>query len=154
MAVVFADSSAIVKRYLVETGTAWMVHQLKPSASNDIFIANITGIEVACAIVRRQRGESITQAVSDKALSRFRQDFDKRFIVIDLTPKVIGKAMQLAEKYALRGYDTAQLAVAINVKDRLAKSRISSVTFVSADKDLNAAARSEGFSIENPNDYP
>lgn len=154
MAVLFVDSSALVKRYLIETGTAWMIGQLKPSNSNDIFIAGITAIEVTSAIVRRQRGGSITQGVTDKALSRFRRDFDKRFITVDLTPNVIEEAMRLAEKHGLRGYDTAQLAVALSVKNRLAKSRISLITFVSADKNLNTAAQSEGFSIENPNDYP
>lgn len=153
MAVWFADSSAIVKRYLVEAGTAWMVRQLKPSAANEIFIANITGIEVISAIVRRQRGGSITQPVANKAISRFRRDFDKRFIVVDLTSTAIVEAMHLAEKYGLRGYDTTQLAIALSLKNRLVKSGLSSITFVSADNDLNAVAQSEGFSIEDPNDY-
>jgi len=46
MAVLFFDSSGLVKRYVAETGTAWVIGLLRPSA-NDIFIANITGIEVA-----------------------------------------------------------------------------------------------------------
>ncbi|PND71795.1 type II toxin-antitoxin system VapC family toxin, partial [Escherichia coli] len=80
-----------------------------------VFIANITGIEVASAIMRRVKGKSLNQSSGGKALKRFAGDFDKRFIVVDLTPKIIEEGMLLAEKYALRVYDTAQLAVGLSV---------------------------------------
>jgi uncharacterized protein len=154
MAVLFFDSSGLVKRYIAETGTAWVINQLRLSSANDIFIANITGIEVASAIVRRVRSRSITQPFADKALKRFTRDFDKRFIVVDLTPKIIAAGILLAQKYGLRGYDTAQLAVALSVRNRLAQSGMQNYTFISADKDLNTAAQTEGFSVDNPNHHP
>jgi uncharacterized protein len=154
MAVLFFDSSGLVKRYIVESGTAWVINQLRPSASNDIFIANITGIEVASSIARRVKGKSISQKFADKALRRFRRDFDKRFIVIDLTPKIIEEGILLAGKYGLRGYDTAQLAVGLNVRNRLARSGIHNFTFISADNDLNSAAQTEGLAVDNPNHHP
>src|SRR5947208_15993998 len=109
MAVLFFDSSGLVKRYIVETGTAWVINQMRPSVSNDIFIANITGIEVAAAITRRERSGSITQSFADTAIKRFKRDYDKRFIAVDLTPKIIEAGILLAQTYGLRGYDTAQL---------------------------------------------
>ena len=115
MAVLFFDSSGLVKRYISETGTIWVINQLRRSAANDIFIANITGIEVASAIARRVRSRSITQIFADKAMRRFRRDFDKRFIVINLTPQIVEEGISLAEKYSLRGYDTVQLAVGLSV---------------------------------------
>ena len=153
MAVLFFDSSGLVKRYIAETGTAWVINLLRPSAANDVFIANITGIEVASAIARRVRIRSITQSFADKALRRFRRDFDKRFIVIDLTPKIIKAGILLAEKYSLRGYDTAQLAVGLSVRNRLANSGIQNFTFISADNDLNSAAQAEGLAVDNPNNH-
>ncbi len=153
MAVLFSDSSGLVKKYIVETGTAWMIGQLRPSAGNDIFIANITGIEVAAAIARRVKGKSISQKAADKALRRFTRDFDKRFIVVDLTPKIIEEGILLAQKYGLRGYDTAQLAVGLSVRNRLAKSGVLNFTFISADKDLNSAANREGLAVDNPNNH-
>jgi len=89
MAVLFFDSSGLVKRYIAETGTVWVMKQLRLSAANDIFIAGITGIEVASAIARRLRSGSLSQQTAAKALKRFRRDFDRRFIIIDLTPKII-----------------------------------------------------------------
>lgn len=153
MAVLFFDSSGLVKRYIAETGTAWVMNQLRPSAVNDIFIAGITGIEVASAIARRLRNGSISQLTADKALKRFKRDFDRRFIVIDLTPKIIRQGILLAEKHGLRGYDTTQLAVGLNVKNRLAQSGIQNFTFISADADLNIAAQTEGLTVDNPNNH-
>lgn len=154
MAVLFFDSSGLVKRYIAETGTAWVINQLRLSVANDVFIAGITGIEVASAIARRLRSGSISQSTADKALRRFKRDFDRRFIVVDLTPKIVGQGILLAEKHGLRGYDTTQLAIGLSVKNRLAQSGIQDFTFISADRDLNIAASFEGLTIENPNNYP
>ena len=153
MAVLFFDSSGLVKRYIAETGTAWVISQLRPSAANDIFVAGVTGIEVASAITRRVKGKSISQSFADKALKRFKRDFDKRFIVIDLTPTIIEEGILLAQKYGLRGYDTVQLAVGLSVSKRLARGGVYNFTFISADKDLNAAAQIEGLVVDNPNNH-
>lgn len=90
MAVLFFDSSGLVKRYIAETGTAWVIGLLRPAA-HDVFIANITGIEVASAISRRVQIGSISQTTAAKALKRFKRDFTKRFIVVDLTPKLFNR---------------------------------------------------------------
>ncbi len=153
MAVLFLDSSGLVKRYIVETGTAWIINQLRTSAGNDIFIAGITGIEVAAAIARRAKGRSLSQKIADKALKRFKRDFDRRFIVVDLTPKIIEEGILLAQKHGLRGYDTEQLAVGLSVRNRLAKGGVPNFTFISADKDLNSAATAEGLAVDNPNNH-
>ena len=154
MAVLFFDSSSLVKRYIVETGTSWVIDLLRPSASNEVFVAGITGIEVASAFARRLKAGSLDPVAANKALFRFKRDYAKRFIVIDLTPQIIEKGISLAEKHALRGYDTTQLAVAVTLDARLRQSGITSVTFVSADSDLNRAAEAEGLIVQNPNDYP
>ena len=153
MAVLFLDSSGLVKRYVVETGTTWIIGQLRPSASNDIFIANITAIEVASAIARRVKGKSLSQSAADKALKRFKRDFGRRFIVIDLTPQIIEDGILLSRKYGLRGYDTAQLAAGLSIRNRLAKGGVMNFNFISADNDLNSAAQAEGLAVDNPNNH-
>ena len=153
MAALFFDSSALIKRYIVETGTEWVIELLRPSIANDVFIANITGIEVASAIARRLRSGSLDQITAKESLTRFKRDFDKRFIVIDLTEKIINEGFSLAEKHGLRGYDTAQLAVGVSVMNRLKQSGIRDFKFISADNDLNKAAKAEGLTVENPIDH-
>lgn len=154
MAVLFFDSSGLVKLYIAETGTSWVIDLLRTSATNEVFVAGITGIEVASAFARRLKAGSLDPVAANKALFRFKRDFSKHFIVIDLTPQIIEQGILLAEKHALRGYDTAQPAVALTVKNRLRKSGITSTTFVSADNDLNHAAQAEGLIVQNPNDHP
>ncbi len=61
MPVFYFDSSAAVKRYVSEKGTAWVVSLFKPSAQNIIYLAQITGVEVVSAISRRQRAGNLTQ---------------------------------------------------------------------------------------------
>lgn len=89
MAVLFFDSRGLVKRYIAETGTSWVMDVLHPSAENEVFISGITGIEVASAFARRLKAGSLNQTAANKALSRFKRDFAKRFIVTDLTPQII-----------------------------------------------------------------
>ncbi|MGO9469479.1 MAG: hypothetical protein ACLQIB_44780 [Isosphaeraceae bacterium] len=49
----------------------------------------------------------------------------------------------------MRGYDAVQLAAALQVH-----SQIPSLTLLSADADLNAAAVAEGLSVDDPNNHP
>ncbi|MDQ3652769.1 MAG: type II toxin-antitoxin system VapC family toxin [Acidobacteriota bacterium] len=153
MAILFLDTSAAVKRYIRETGTSWLINQIRP-ATTDAFVANVTGIETISAIVRRRRGGSLTAADADKALRRFRRDFASRYIDVELTALVIQLAMQLAEKHNLRGYDAAQLAVAVSINHRLLAKGVSGLTFVCADAELLNSAQAEGLLVENPNLHP
>jgi predicted nucleic acid-binding protein len=55
----FVDSSALVKRYVNETGSAWLSGLVASAAGNDIYIARITTVEVIAALTRRARGGTI-----------------------------------------------------------------------------------------------
>ena len=62
-------------------------------------------------------------------------------------------AMDLAERCALRGYDSVQLATVLEVKEAFL-SAAGTITLVSADEELNVAARAEGLVVENPTLHP
>jgi predicted nucleic acid-binding protein len=66
MAVYFLDSSALVKRYVNETGSAWVLGLYTPMPGNEFFVAATTGVEIVAAITRRARNGSI--AIADAAL--------------------------------------------------------------------------------------
>ncbi len=51
----FVDSSALVKRYVVETGTVWVRGFTRHNPSTIIYVAHITAVEVTCAVVRRRK---------------------------------------------------------------------------------------------------
>lgn len=48
--VYFADTSALSKRYVMETGTIWLQTLLNPAAGCSIYIARITTVELIAAI--------------------------------------------------------------------------------------------------------
>ncbi len=58
MAVYFLDTSALVKRYVAETGTVWVTSLMVPAAGNLLYLARLTAVEVVSALVRRAAGGS------------------------------------------------------------------------------------------------
>ena len=153
MPVFYFDSSAAVKRYVAETGTAWVISLFKPSAKNIIYISQITGVEVVSAISRRQRGGSLTKTAAQKSIARFKRDFQNKLRGLRLTDSVTSNAMRLAELHGLRGYDAVQLATAIELANRFIANNLPSITFISADNQLNQSAQTEGLTVDNPNNH-
>jgi predicted nucleic acid-binding protein len=49
----FFDSSAVVKRYVLETGSAWVDSISNSAAGHRIFIVRVSGVEVVSALVRK-----------------------------------------------------------------------------------------------------
>jgi predicted nucleic acid-binding protein len=147
----YLDSSALVKRYISETGSAWVSGLFDPALNHEVFIAAITPVEIVAAITRRARGGTITSADAATACDLFRSDLQTNYQIVELTNGLVTRAMALAETHALRGYDAVQLAAALEVNALCVENDLPAITFVSADNDLNVVAASEGLDIENPN---
>ncbi len=148
----YFDSSALVKRYLNETGTTW-VRSLFGSSSNTVYTVRISGAEVVAAIFRSVRIGSIAASDADAAVVQFKADLSIRYQMVEVTEPIIDSAMLLAEKYGLRGYDSVQLAAALILQRLRMFLSLPPIIFVCADNKLNAAASAEGFMVENPNDH-
>ena len=101
MAAYFFDSSAIVKRYVQETGTAWVRRQTRRGPV-PIYLARITTVEVTSAVARRRQGGSLTPVRVRSILTRLRDNLADRYFILDLTPTLFDDAMRLANTYALR----------------------------------------------------
>ena len=154
MAAYFFDSSALMKRYANETGTAWVINIFRPSQANRIYVAQITLAEIISALTRRTRSGRLLPAATAKGIARFRRAFYDPFRKIEITEALVEDAAVLAERHALRGYDAVQLAAALWANlNRMAEGG-SSLTLVSADMELNAAAQAEGLAVDNPNNHP
>jgi predicted nucleic acid-binding protein len=149
VAVYFLDTSAIVKRYILETGTAWMQALTDPAAGHVHCIARISRPETVAAITRRERGGQIGPADAITALNDFDQDFAQQYVIVAMAAALIDHAAVLARTHGLRGYDAVQLAAALDVW-----SQIPTTVLVSADGDLNAAATAEGMAVDDPNTHP
>lgn len=150
----FVDSSALVKRYVQETGTAWVRGITRQRPGTVIYIARITAVEVTCAVARRRQGRTLTPPRASSILYRFRQHLAARYTIIEATPPLLDDAMRLGNTHALRAYDAVQLAVALEVDRSHQAGGHNPITLVSADQPLNAAATAEGLAVEDPNSHP
>ena len=148
------DSSAIVKRYINESGTGWVRSLTDPAAGNDIYVATITEVEVVSAFVRRHSGGGISTATAKAAISQLQYDFDNQYQTVELNEAVVLRAVTVVQAHALRAYDGLQLAVALELNAERSAIGLPALTFVSSDHDLNAAAAGEGLPVEDPNAHP
>lgn len=154
MAVFFLDTSAVVKRYIQEAGTAWVQGGADPVASHLVYLARITAVEMTSTVIRRQRGGSLSAQDAASTLQQFRQDLVSGYRVIEIIPSVLSRAALLVEKHGLRAYDAVQLAAAVGLNNRRVVAGTGTLTLVSADQELNAAAAAEGLLVEDPNLHP
>lgn len=151
----FFDSSALVKRYLKEQGSLWVLHETDPAESNLILISSLTQVEMVATFQRQgKQGGTITSAEAARAIRDFQFDLTHQYYVIDLLPSLINAAMQLAVGYALRGADAVQLAAGIEANRQVLSRGLPPITFVSSDLELSSAATGEQLSVENAEAHP
>lgn len=150
----FFDSSALVKRYISEIGTSWILSITNSTASNHFAVVDISWAEVLSAIGRRQREGNLSEERVGFILRDVRRDFDNLFQMIEIDNNLIQRAGELVLQYPLRAYDAVQLASALQVRSLLASLPDIQLIFVSADDRLLNIAQTESLLIENPNNYP
>jgi uncharacterized protein len=154
MAAYFCDASGILKRYVQETGTAWVQALADSNAGNRLYLARITAVEVVAAVARRQRGGTLSAAEMAAILLQFRNDLAAEYRVVEITPAVLTGAMNLAQTHGLRAYDAVQLAVAVELHASRVAGGLEPITLVSADQELNVATLASGLMVEDPNLHP
>lgn len=156
MAAYFFDSSALVKRYVSETGMNWVQALCDPAANNKLFIARITAVEIISAATRQCRANKITSAELANISSQLRVDLAGDYRIVDISSNLIDEAMILAETHVLRAYDAVQLAAVEETHHVRAAKSLSPVTLLSSDNALNAAATATalGIPVEDPNNHP
>jgi len=115
----FLDSSALVKRYVAEAGSAWIKAMTDPGAYNQLIIARIAWVEVISALARRQREESLTSGDVAQAIQPFRYDLDMQYQVVEMGVALADLAGELVIQHPLRAYDAVQLASALRVQSIL-----------------------------------
>jgi predicted nucleic acid-binding protein len=154
MAIYFFDSSAVVKRYVDEGGTRWIQNIADPGAGNIVYLAHIAIVEVTSAVARRRRSGTISPTDAASILTQFQLDIAAEYRIIEITPTLLEAATALAETHALRAYDAVQLAAISDLHARRTTAGLPAITFISADQELNAAAKALGLSVDDPNSHP
>jgi predicted nucleic acid-binding protein len=154
VSIYFLDSIALVKRYAVETGTAWVSNLCNSANGDTVLIVSITIVEVAAALASKRRSQEITPEAYAQVMQDFIRDASVQYRVLGVDQNVVTLGVELTGRQKLRGYDAVQLAVALTINNALVGQQISPLTFISADRDLLTAANNEGLSTDDPNQYP
>jgi len=149
----YFDSSALVKRYMAETGSAWVQARCNDPVRT-IATVDLSRIEVAAAFAAKLRGKFITQTEYQEARTKLVADAQKRYLLIPATTQRVDEAIELTARHKLRGYDAVHLPCALHLNRALLEDDLSPLTLVAADDDLLKAAQTEGLETENPNHHP
>jgi len=150
----FLDSSAVIKRYVLEQGTSWVRALTTPSAGNTTIVARLTQAEIASGVWRRMREGTVAPRIARAIRLLVDRHTLREYLVIELTASIVYRAEDVLERRPLRAYDALQLASALEGNARLTKGGLSPLVFVAADRRLLAAASAEGLAVDDPNAHP
>lgn len=145
----FFDTSAVVKRYHIETGTP-RVDALLATPGDGHFVSGLTGVELHSTLARLVRTGVLSPADFTLVRNRFLADIAAGFWqVTPISAVWFRVAQDLVVRHgltrSLRALDALQLAAAL----RLHATR-PLAAFVCADAGLIAVATAEGLTVVNP----
>jgi len=138
--ILYLDTSALFKLYVDEAGSD-AVHAAV-AAAESIAVCRISWAEAMSALARRGREVPADLDALDQAKDALRTDWP-RFLVVDVNQLLVEQAGEFADTFALRGYDSVQLASAYLTLQRAQQP----VTFACFDKRLNKAAKILGLAL-------
>ncbi len=137
--ILFCDTSALLKRYIEEDGCE-RVRQAIGGAS--VAVCRIAWAEAMAALARRERETMGHAFVFRQAREQLRVDW-AHSIIVEITQSLVELAGDLADAFALRGYDGVQLAAAKTLHD----ANGGDVTFACFDTRLQKAAKVLGMTV-------
>lgn len=131
--ILFCDTSALVKLYLEEDFSA-EVRKLAAD-SELVAVARIAWAETMAALARRAREQPGDADAIDLVRGRLSRDWAD-FAIVEVTQAVVELAGDYSDTFALRAYDSVQLAGARTLQ----QSANETLFFACFDKRLNKAA--------------
>jgi len=135
--ILYLDSSALLKRYFEEQGSAEIISLWRDSrfcASSAVAYA-----ECLAAIHRKFRDTRVKTGSAHSIADAFRKDW-AGMIRLETSPYLEELMDTLVDRHALRGFDLIHLASALTLRERLSEDFL----FACFDDPLLAAARAEG----------
>jgi uncharacterized protein len=153
LAVYFADTSALAKRYLNEPGTRWVRGWIRQSASNSIIISELAMVEMFSLIARRELEGDITPSSAQRRRQAFLYHAANYYRVIRVTNQTFIQSRDLVTRHValgLRTLDAIQLACAQTALNVIQLP----IVFISADDKLLKSASAEGLTTDDPKLHP
>jgi predicted nucleic acid-binding protein len=132
--ILFCDTSALLKLYIAEAGSD--VVQAHVARAEAVAVCRISWAEAHAAWSRRARDVPEDAPLIEQAKQALAKDWP-RYVVLDIDQALVERAGDYADTFALRGYDSVQLAAAYET-GRIAETP---VCFACFDGRLNKAAK-------------
>lgn len=85
MTAYYLDSSAIVKAYAPEQGSAWVQNLSDPTSGHTLQTVQLSGPEVIAALFRKVRTGTLTRPVAERTTHNFRQTWVQLYDVVMIT---------------------------------------------------------------------
>jgi len=147
------DSSALVKRYVNEAGSAWVT---RLCVAEPIAISILTFPEIASALARRTREGALAPQQRDTLFRLFLADAPSTLIIgLNQTIALRAAAILLTAPppVRLRSLDAIHVASAQWTFARARRRGVATGSFVTADRALGEAAVWAGLMVVNPEDH-
>jgi predicted nucleic acid-binding protein len=112
--ILFCDTSALVKLYIKEDSSDEM--QALAGSASAISVCRIAWAEAMAALARRARENPSDATAVETIRTRLRADWPS-YAIIEITQPLVELAGEYADTFALRGYDSVQLAAARSLQD-------------------------------------
>lgn len=135
--ILFCDTSALVKLYILEDSSREM--RALAGAATAIAVCRIAWAEMMAALARRAREFPNDADAIEVVRKRLRTNWSG-YAVVEVTQPLVELAGEFADTFALRGYDSVQLAAAQTLQDMAGEE----VQFACFDTRLGKAARMLG----------
>nr|VFJ98585.1 MAG: PIN domain-containing protein [Candidatus Kentron sp. LFY] len=132
--ILYCDTSALLELYIQGTHSDLIETQI--DEADAVAVCRIAWAEAHAALARRAREVPEDRLVIETAKTTLRSDWP-RYVVLEISQTVVERAGEYADIFALRGYDSVQLATAFEIR-RLSRATIHFACF---DVRLNKAAR-------------
>ncbi len=130
---IYLDTSSLVKLYINEIGSLDVVSLV--SEASAVITSIVAYPETRSAFARQHKDGQLTKKELTRIKNIFEDDW-KRYLIISITEDISYLAGNLAEKYALRGFDAIHLASYLSFMRKIRKD----IKFSSFDNKLNKAA--------------
>jgi predicted nucleic acid-binding protein len=131
----YLDTSSLVKLYVAESNSDRV--RAHVDRATIVATSTIAYPEARAALARRRRERALGAAAFAAAKQKLDADWPK-YLAVQVTDTLCRDAGQLAERYALRGYDGVHLVSFLEVARQAGEAE---TEFSSFDDRLNRAAR-------------
>lgn len=136
--VIYLDTSALIKLYVEEDYRELVEGAVETSS---IVTSTITYAEARSGLARRWREDDFSDHEHRDIVRKLEQDW-LTFDRLEVSHLVAWHAGQLAEGFALRGFDSIHLASALHLAERF-----DDLQFLAFDRKLVSAAKSAGVTV-------